>query len=100
MAVEDAFVLSALLSDSRITSRKELLAALATYDKVRRPRTQRSVQYSRDNGCLYQMRLPGVLDDVEKIAAAVEKRQRWIWDIDLDAHLEEALMMLGTELWE
>lgn len=98
MAVEDALVLSALLSDSDISSDKELPAALAVYDKIRRPRTQRIVQYSRDNGSLYGMRFPGVLDDIEKIAAELEKRQRWIWDVDLDAHLQEALRLLRREL--
>jgi salicylate hydroxylase len=52
MAVEDAFILSELLSDRRIGSVDDVPAALVAYDNVRRPRTQKLVQYSREYGIL------------------------------------------------
>jgi salicylate hydroxylase len=97
MAVEDAFILSELLSDACI-SQSDIPAALAAYDAVRRPRTQRLVQYSRESGTLFQMRHPGIQDDIEKIKEELRTRQRWIWDIDLDKHLEEAKKELRRAL--
>lgn len=94
MAVEDAFILSELLSDRRISSIDGIPAALVAYDNVRRPRTQKLVQYSRESGMLFQMRHPGIEDDIGKIKEELKTRQRWIWDIDLDQHLEEAKLEL------
>jgi salicylate hydroxylase len=97
MAVEDAFILSELLSDT-CASQSDIPARLAAYDAVRRPRTQRLVQYSRESGMLFQMRHPGIQDDVERIKEELRTRQRWIWDIDLDEHLDEAKKELRKAL--
>ena len=90
MAVEDASILSELLSDPSVHSLDTIAAVFIAYDHVRRPRTQRLVQYSRESGMLFQMRYPGIEDNVEKIKEELRTRQRWIWDIDLDEHLKEA----------
>ncbi|PYH89324.1 salicylate 1-hydroxylase-like protein [Aspergillus ellipticus CBS 707.79] len=89
MAVEDVWVLSRLLAEVR--GKADLERAFRAYDAVRRPRTQRLVRSSRDAGILYECQKEGVLDDVEKIRADLDDRMWWIWDLDLDAHLQEAL---------
>jgi len=87
MAIEDAFILSELLSDSSVLSLNDVPSVLEAYDIVRRPRTQKLVQYSRESSMLFQMRHPRIEDDIEKIREELKTRQRWIWDIDLDEHL-------------
>lgn len=90
IAVEDALVLSKILSDPRTTSVDDIVNAFSAYNVVRKPRTQRLVEHSRESGMLYQLRKPGIYDDLEKVKSDLEMRQRWIWDIDLVEHLEEA----------
>jgi salicylate hydroxylase len=94
MAVEDAFILSELLSSPKIQSSMDISAVFAAYSNIRLPRTQRLVQHSRESGLLFQMRQPGVGDDIEKLEVALKDRQCWIWDMDLDEHLEDAKMEL------
>lgn len=88
MAIEDAFVLCRLLADIREKSQLEVV--FMAYDAVRRPRTQKLVTTSRDAGCLYEFQKPGVGDDVEALRGDLDGRMRWVWDIDLLQHLEEA----------
>ena len=90
MAVEDAFILSELLSDQTISSINNIPAVFAAYNIIRRPRTQRLVDHSRQSGLLFQLRKPGVEDDLQKIKADIKSRQRWVWDINLENHLQEA----------
>ncbi|KAL3448200.1 hypothetical protein BJX65DRAFT_276075 [Aspergillus insuetus] len=92
MAIEDAFVLSRLLGHVR--EKSQLEAVFKAYDAVRRPRTQRLVETSRDAGYLYQFQKPGVGDNVEALRADLDGRMRWVWDIDLMEHLREAEMLL------
>lgn len=96
MAVEDAFILSELISDSQIHSVLDLPTVFAVYNDMRQPRTQRLVQHSRQNGNLFQLRKPGVEDDIEKVKADLVNRQQWIWDIDLNEHLKDAKMELSA----
>lgn len=88
MAIEDAFILSRLLADVR--EKPHLEKVFKAYDAVRRPRTQKLVVTSRDAGCLCEFQKPGVGDDVESLRADLDGRMRWVWDIDLMQHLEEA----------
>lgn len=103
MAVEDALVLAELISDPRISSVLDLPAVFAAYDEARRPRTQRLVQHSRESGMLFQLRKPGTEDDLDKIKADLNDRQKWIWEIDLDDHVNDARAGLSNflrESWE
>lgn len=98
MAVEDALILSEILSDQRTASVSDIPAVFAAYNTVRRPRTQRLVQHSRESGMLFQMRRPGFDDDLEKFKEDLATRQRWIWDFDLENHLKDAKTELGKTL--
>ena len=95
MAVEDAFILSEVLSDPRTSSLDDIPTIFTAYNTVRWPRTQRLVQHSRECGMLYQLRKPGIEDDLEKLKVDLENMQRWIWDVNMEDHLEEA----KKELW-
>ena len=88
MAIEDALVLSRLLG--KITRREQLEGAFRAYDRVRRLRTQSLVTTSRDAACLYEFQKEGILDDPEAARENLDGRMRWVWDIDLEAHLQEA----------
>ncbi|KAI0664557.1 FAD/NAD(P)-binding domain-containing protein [Cubamyces menziesii] len=61
-AIEDAYVLSAVLSDPR-TTRTTLERALHAYDAVRRPFALRVQESSRENGLLYTLNYPGLTFD-------------------------------------
>ena len=88
MAIEDAAVLSQLLS--HVQSPADLEKVFEAYDAVRRPRTQRLVTTSRDAGMLYDFQKEGVGDDPEALRRDIDTRMRWIWDVDLEAQIREA----------
>lgn len=90
IAVEDALILSEILSDPRTSSLHDIPAVFAANNSVRRPRTQRLIQHSRESGMPFQLRQPEVEDDLEKLKAALENRQHWILGIDSANQLEEA----------
>lgn len=86
MCIEDSFIMSALLKE--VNDIKGLEKAFATFDEVRRERTQKNVKTSQEAGMMYDMELYG--DDLDKIEKDFTSRQNWIWDIDLPAEIERA----------
>lgn len=84
--MEDAYILSGLLKDANST--EELTRAFKAFDEVRRGRTQKLVTTSYEAGQLYDFELLG--DDLDKIEENFSKRMHWIWNFDLEAHLEQA----------
>ncbi|THC94943.1 hypothetical protein EYZ11_005582 [Aspergillus tanneri] len=97
-AIEDAHVLAELLSDSRVTEVKDVEAAFKAYDEVRRPRSQRVVTSSKENAYLLCLCLDGVGDDEEKLKDTFQKRLRWLWDLDVQEHAEEARKKMAEYL--
>ncbi|GAB7352213.1 hypothetical protein MBLNU459_g2686t1 [Dothideomycetes sp. NU459] len=94
MAIEDALIMSsamALVDDS-----KDIPRAFQVFDAMQRPRSQKLVTTSREAGMLYEMQLPGVGEDVEKIKEHLSRRMKWLWDVDLDARVKEAKEMFGS----
>ncbi|KAJ5239678.1 hypothetical protein N7468_004297, partial [Penicillium chermesinum] len=89
-AIEDAHVLCELLGDSRVTSPSHVMAAFKAYDEIRRPRTQKVVASSKENGDLLCLCLDGVGDDEELIKQTIEQRMRGLWDIDIQGQAEQA----------
>lgn len=91
MALEDAFILSHLLS--QCAGSADLGYAFAAYDAVRIPRTQGVVRESREQGKVLDMQGKGVGDDLGRLAEVLDTRVRWIWNEDLRGHREEAVQV-------
>jgi salicylate hydroxylase len=95
-AIEDALVLAELLGDPHVITPEHVVAAFEAYDAVRRPRSQRAVTSSAENGYLLCLQLDGVGDDGEKIKKAMQERLQWLWDLGVEEHVEKARgIMLG-----
>lgn len=92
MAIEDAYVLSTVLGHEGIDG--DLEVAFKAYDSVRRERSQRLVEESRQQAQIYEFEAPDTGDDEDKIAVSVRKRMRWIWEEDLEAESKVALELL------
>ena len=71
--------------------------AFAAFDKVRRPRSQRQVKAARESGLLYDLQLPGYMDDWDKIAEKLATKQNWIWDHDLLGDIKQAERIFHEE---
>ncbi|KAL2867554.1 putative salicylate hydroxylase [Aspergillus lucknowensis] len=95
-AIEDAIVLAELLGDPRVVTADHVVAAFQAYDAVRRPRSQRAVASSAEGAHLLCLRLEGVGDDGEKLKQEMKKRLHWLWNLNVQGHVEEArALMLG-----
>lgn len=87
MALEDAYVLSNLLS--QCSTPADILTAFEAYDYVRVPRALKVTEMSREQGLTLDFQ--GVNgDDLEKLSEQLKTQVRWIWDEDLKAHLATA----------
>lgn len=75
-AIEDALVMSKLFG--QVQSLHDIESAFAAYDAIRRPRTERVVQTSRQAMKLFTFTDAAVGDDVEKWKQAWEGRMNWI----------------------
>ena len=98
MALEDAYVLSSLLSHVR--GAEELEFAFEAYDRIRRPRDMKLVESSGACGEVYEFLGPETGDDVQKIAENLSRRYDWIWEEDIAGEFIRALEifeMLKTE---
>lgn len=90
MCLEDSYILSRLIGEAKTA--QDLDAAFKAFDGVRRPRTQRLVRTSREAGLLYEFELEG--DDLEAIERNFKVRMNWIWNVDLQQELENALSIM------
>ncbi|KAJ4386181.1 hypothetical protein N0V93_009074 [Gnomoniopsis smithogilvyi] len=89
MMLEDVVILSALLG--RATSPAEAIIALKTYDVVRRPRTQRVVNSSRDTGPIMTGHGEGIGLDLKQLQAKLLPRWDFMVDFDVAKHRSEAI---------
>ncbi|KAK3703515.1 hypothetical protein LTR37_014362 [Vermiconidia calcicola] len=94
-AIEDALCMSRLMR--LVYDGVDIPRAFAAFDRVRRPRSQRQVQMARDSGWLYDLQLPGYMDDWDKIKQMLEEKQNWIWNHDLEAENKEAERVFNEE---
>jgi salicylate hydroxylase len=92
MAMEDAYILSHLIASVKGTS--DIENAFRAYDAVRRPRTQKLVENSRNAGLLIDFMVPGVGDDTDAITQRLMSSYKWLWHEDLEAQLEHAKSLL------
>lgn len=89
MALEDAYVLSNLLGEAK--SVQDIKTVFEAYDFVRVPRALRVTAMSLEQGKILDMEGTGVGDDLKLLAEKLNTQVRWIWDVDLEAHLAEAM---------
>ncbi|KAJ5519966.1 hypothetical protein N7463_000419 [Penicillium fimorum] len=89
-AIEDAHVLAELLSDSRVGSANDVVAAFKAYDDIRRPRSQRVVTSSKENADIFCLCFDEVRDDPVKLKETLDQRLKWLWDSDVQDQVERA----------
>ena len=92
MALEDSYVLAALLAE--IEDARELEEAFKAFDAVRKGRTQRLVKTSRECGKVFDCDGTGIEEDRDAWTRDLKKRHKWIWDNDLEVDLREGLKRL------
>jgi salicylate hydroxylase len=92
MAMEDAYILSHLIAAAKGTGGIE--NAFRAYDAVRRPRTQKLVEYSRNASFADMFKMPGVGDNPDAIRKPFETWFKWLWHEDLEMQLEHAKSLL------
>lgn len=88
MCIEDAYILSQLLS--KCQCKGDISRAFAAYDLVRRPRSQKLVKTSREAGMLWEFEGENVGDDLRALQQNAQQRMAWIWDYDISEDLERA----------
>ena len=101
-AFEDALVMSNLLADDWVYMPEHVEYAFEAYDAIRRPRTLKVVQTSRENGQVCMMHGEKTGEDLGKIKETLDTRFHWIWYENLDEQVEMAKnklheIMLGRQ---
>ncbi len=105
-AIEDAYVLAALLTHPSMT-RESIPRALKIYEKVRLPHANEIQRRSRENGRLYEF-VPSeqhphlsagannadVDQLVKDIVDVAVENWKWAWTTDVETEKEEAIRML------
>ncbi|RAK99952.1 putative salicylate hydroxylase [Aspergillus ibericus CBS 121593] len=89
-AIEDSHVLAELLGDARVVRVEDAIAAFQAYDAIRRPRSQKVVETSKQSAYLLSLCLDGVGADEMKFKLALQERLHWLWDIDVEEQVERA----------
>jgi salicylate hydroxylase len=91
MAIEDAHLLSALLTPDLIKSRRDIKYAFNAYDQIRRPRSQALVAQSRSQGMLLDLQdVNGGTVRGKELKTCMENNMKWVWTVDLQAMVVEA----------
>ena len=93
-AFEDALVMCELLNHPSVQTVDDIEPVFAAYDNVRRSRTLRVVNTSRENGAVCMMKGVDTGENWEKIKADLNTRFEWIWYEDLGKQVESAVQKL------
>ncbi|EMC99630.1 hypothetical protein BAUCODRAFT_343349 [Baudoinia panamericana UAMH 10762] len=94
-AIEDALIMSRVMA--RVFNAADVPRAFAAYDRVRRPRSQYQVKMAYEGGLLYDLQLPGYMDDWDKVKELLSTKQHWIWNHDLEADIREVERIFAEE---
>jgi len=90
-AIEDAHLLSALLTPDQIKTRTDLKAAFQAYDQTRRPRSQDLVTTSRRQGMRLELQDGnGGTVGKDDLKNGMENNMKWIWGVDLKVMVQNA----------
>ncbi|KAF9026005.1 FAD/NAD-binding domain-containing protein [Hymenopellis radicata] len=104
-AIEDAYILAALLSDPS-TTLSTIPTALRAYESIRLPHAndvQQRSALSSDMACLNDPRFSKLVGDATEadmgklwdLGFAIVENWKWAWTTDIDDDLEEALALKG-----
>lgn len=96
MSIEDALILSTLLGQT--ATAHEAREALKIYDINRRPRTQRVVKASHDQGVMWSGRGSDTGLNARKLERDFSRGWDFIHFFNVEAHRNEALQMLNDSL--
>lgn len=96
-AIEDALVLAEVLASPHVKGSADLPAAFQAYDAIRRPRSQKVVQTSREAGDAYRLEGPDGAD-LERVGVDLRTRMNWIWYEDQDLQSIRAKEMCAVLL--
>lgn len=96
MSIEDALILSALLGQTKTS--QEAQEALRIYDSTRRPRTQRVVRASHDQGVMWSGRGSETGLDATKLERDFSRGWDFIHFFDVEAHRNKARKILKESL--
>lgn len=98
MAIEDSLILSTLLGRAETPS--QAVTALEAYDEIRRPRTQRIVEYSRINGWILTGQDKEAGLNAEGIAQTSEAHGfiDFIHNFDMEKHRDDAIQMMARKM--
>lgn len=101
-AIEDAYVLCTLLGH-RLTNLGNVSAALAIYNKIRRPMATEVQQRSLLNGELFGLQLPGLDADAEperlhEVGERIKENWKWAWTTSAEPMVQEAVALLEQTL--
>jgi salicylate hydroxylase len=97
-AIEDAYILAEVLSHPLVETPLEIVPAFKAYDAVRRPRSQRVVTTSKENGIMLCLSFDGIGAISEKLKAAWLAKFQWLWNVDLQDEVDKAHGILMASL--
>jgi len=80
-----------------VHSVNEIEDAYRAYDAVRRPRSQKVVETSRDAVAIYEFEDEKLGTNLNEIKRTLEMRYNWIWDEDLPQQLRKALEIMSVK---
>ncbi|KIV81896.1 hypothetical protein PV11_04045 [Exophiala sideris] len=111
MAFEDSLVLSGVLGKILGPTREraqvpvttinaKIKACFRAFDVVRRPRTQKLCKTSREMGEMIEFVAPEFGSDLTAIKDNLDQRMNWIWDVDLEAEVQQAVDIANGILWD
>lgn len=86
-AIEDALVMGRALA--LVRENGNIPRAFTAFDRVRRPRSQRQVREANKAGWLYDLQDPEIGADWDRLKERLAVKQKWIWEHDLEADVEE-----------
>jgi salicylate hydroxylase len=91
-SIEDAALLTALFA--HVTGLGQVEPAFKVYDEMRRPRTQKVAEISRQFGRMYAYAEAGVGDDLNKMRAILGAGAKYTNDVNLEEMNKEAVRRL------
>lgn len=90
MAIEDAHLLSGLMTPDLVKTPEDIKLAFQAYDQIRRPRSQELVRRSRAQGRILDLQRDGGGEvSNEELKKGVEETMKWVWEVDLEAMLRD-----------